>query len=164
MYLSAALAGSTLMPSVRLDGSRGAGSPNVLDLVLRARVLDAPLAPVASYVNEPRSPTRDISSSRSDTSPKIRSGCMTRRRHTALFGCVVRASVRTYIMPDWIARDVDLQHFPLPTSSLASVSLSPTGNYLAVWEGPLEVLSLQTSYVRGSSGSPTRRYSTNSTS
>ncbi|KAI9059400.1 YVTN repeat-like/Quino protein amine dehydrogenase [Trametes sanguinea] len=31
-----------------------------------------------------------------------------------------------------------VRHFPLPTSSLASVSLSPTGNYLAVWEGPLE--------------------------
>ena len=32
-----------------------------------------------------------------------------------------------------------VQHFPLPTGSLASLSLSPTGNYLAVWEGPLEV-------------------------
>ncbi|KAL1942337.1 hypothetical protein VTO73DRAFT_6401 [Trametes versicolor] len=31
-----------------------------------------------------------------------------------------------------------VRHFPLPTNSLASVSLSPTGNYLAVWEGPLE--------------------------
>ncbi|KAI0819785.1 YVTN repeat-like/Quino protein amine dehydrogenase [Trametes gibbosa] len=31
-----------------------------------------------------------------------------------------------------------VRHFPLPTSSLASVSLSPTGNCLAVWEGPLE--------------------------
>ncbi|RPD56789.1 WD repeat-containing protein 8 [Lentinus tigrinus ALCF2SS1-7] len=31
-----------------------------------------------------------------------------------------------------------VRHFPLPTSSLASVSLSPTGNNLAVWEGPLE--------------------------
>ena len=33
----------------------------------------------------------------------------------------------------------DAQHFPLPTNSLASISLSPTGNHLAVWEGPLEV-------------------------
>ncbi|KAI0667380.1 WD repeat-containing protein 8 [Trametes maxima] len=31
-----------------------------------------------------------------------------------------------------------VRHFPLPTNSLASLSLSPTGNYLAVWEGPLE--------------------------
>ncbi|KAI0653693.1 YVTN repeat-like/Quino protein amine dehydrogenase [Cubamyces menziesii] len=31
-----------------------------------------------------------------------------------------------------------VRHFPLPTGSLASLSLSPTGNYLAVWEGPLE--------------------------
>ncbi|KAI0739593.1 YVTN repeat-like/Quino protein amine dehydrogenase [Daedaleopsis nitida] len=31
-----------------------------------------------------------------------------------------------------------VRHFPLPTGSLSSVSLSPTGNYLAVWEGPLE--------------------------
>ncbi|TFK30772.1 YVTN repeat-like/Quino protein amine dehydrogenase, partial [Coprinopsis marcescibilis] len=30
------------------------------------------------------------------------------------------------------------RHFPLPTSSLASLSLSPTGNHVAVWEGPLE--------------------------
>ena len=30
------------------------------------------------------------------------------------------------------------QHFPLPTSSLSSLALSPTGNHLAVWEGPLE--------------------------
>lgn len=34
------------------------------------------------------------------------------------------------------------QHFPLPTSSLASISLSPTGNHIAVWEGPLEVSSI----------------------
>ncbi|KAK7034731.1 hypothetical protein VNI00_012138 [Paramarasmius palmivorus] len=32
-----------------------------------------------------------------------------------------------------------VRHFPLPTSSLASFSLSPTGNHLAVWEGILEV-------------------------
>lgn len=31
------------------------------------------------------------------------------------------------------------QHFPVPTSCLASISLAPTGNYLAVWEGSLEV-------------------------
>ncbi|RDX44321.1 WD repeat-containing protein 8 [Lentinus brumalis] len=31
-----------------------------------------------------------------------------------------------------------VRHFPLPTGSMASVSLSPTGNHLAVWEGPLE--------------------------
>ncbi|EKM54295.1 uncharacterized protein PHACADRAFT_123237 [Phanerochaete carnosa HHB-10118-sp] len=31
-----------------------------------------------------------------------------------------------------------VRHFPLPSSSLASVSLSPAGNVLAVWEGPLE--------------------------
>ncbi|KAI0776895.1 WD repeat-containing protein 8 [Trametes elegans] len=31
-----------------------------------------------------------------------------------------------------------VRHFPLPTNSLASMSLSPTGNYLALWEGPLE--------------------------
>ncbi|KIK70863.1 hypothetical protein GYMLUDRAFT_974661 [Collybiopsis luxurians FD-317 M1] len=31
-----------------------------------------------------------------------------------------------------------VRHFPLPTSSLASFSLSPSGNHIAVWEGPLE--------------------------
>lgn len=31
-----------------------------------------------------------------------------------------------------------VRHFPLPTSNLGSLSLSPTGNYLAVSEGPLE--------------------------
>ncbi|KAI0694863.1 WD repeat-containing protein 8 [Cytidiella melzeri] len=31
-----------------------------------------------------------------------------------------------------------VRHFPLPTTSLASLSLSPTGDVLAVWEGPLE--------------------------
>ncbi|KAJ6509416.1 WD repeat-containing protein 8 [Mycena vitilis] len=31
-----------------------------------------------------------------------------------------------------------VRHFPLPTSSLAALALSPTGNYLAVWEGPIE--------------------------
>ncbi|KAF8078745.1 hypothetical protein FPV67DRAFT_1466293 [Lyophyllum atratum] len=31
-----------------------------------------------------------------------------------------------------------VRHFPLPTASLSSLSLSPTGNYLAAWEGPLE--------------------------
>ncbi|GLB36033.1 putative WD40 repeats [Lyophyllum shimeji] len=31
-----------------------------------------------------------------------------------------------------------VRHFPLPTTSLSSLSLSPTGNYLAAWEGPLE--------------------------
>ncbi|THU93629.1 YVTN repeat-like/Quino protein amine dehydrogenase [Dendrothele bispora CBS 962.96] len=31
-----------------------------------------------------------------------------------------------------------VRHFPLPTSSLSNFSLSPNGNYLAVWEGPLE--------------------------
>ncbi|KAJ6574989.1 YVTN repeat-like/Quino protein amine dehydrogenase [Mycena capillaripes] len=31
-----------------------------------------------------------------------------------------------------------VRHFPLPTSSLASLALSPTGNHLAVWEGPIE--------------------------
>ena len=31
------------------------------------------------------------------------------------------------------------QHFPVPTSCLASISLASTGNYLAVWEGSLEV-------------------------
>ncbi|KAK0198238.1 WD repeat-containing protein 8 [Armillaria mellea] len=30
------------------------------------------------------------------------------------------------------------RHFPLPTSSLASFALSPNGNHLAAWEGPLE--------------------------
>ncbi|KAI0067787.1 YVTN repeat-like/Quino protein amine dehydrogenase [Artomyces pyxidatus] len=44
------------------------------------------------------------------------------------------------------------RHYPLPTSSMASLSLSPTGNYLAVWEGPLEyklyILSL-TGEVQG---------------
>ncbi|KAF8213169.1 WD repeat-containing protein 8 [Mycena galopus ATCC 62051] len=30
------------------------------------------------------------------------------------------------------------RHFPLPTSSLASLALSPTGNHLAIWEGPIE--------------------------
>ncbi|KAJ7706304.1 WD repeat-containing protein 8 [Mycena rosella] len=31
-----------------------------------------------------------------------------------------------------------VRHFPLPTASLASLALSPTGNHLAVWEGPIE--------------------------
>ncbi|TFK77216.1 WD repeat-containing protein 8 [Pluteus cervinus] len=31
-----------------------------------------------------------------------------------------------------------VRHFPLPTSSMASLALSPTGNHIAVWEGPLE--------------------------
>ncbi|KAK2465350.1 hypothetical protein APHAL10511_002704 [Amanita phalloides] len=31
-----------------------------------------------------------------------------------------------------------VRHFPLPTSSLASLALSPTGNHVAVWEGLLE--------------------------
>jgi len=35
-----------------------------------------------------------------------------------------------------------IQHFPLPTSSLSSFSVSPTGNHIAVWEGPLEVSPL----------------------
>ncbi|KAF9022969.1 YVTN repeat-like/Quino protein amine dehydrogenase [Hymenopellis radicata] len=30
------------------------------------------------------------------------------------------------------------RHFPLPTSSLASLTLSPNGHHLAVWEGALE--------------------------
>ncbi|ETW87360.1 hypothetical protein HETIRDRAFT_307340 [Heterobasidion irregulare TC 32-1] len=30
------------------------------------------------------------------------------------------------------------RHYPLPTSSMSSMSLSPTGNHLAIWEGPLE--------------------------
>ncbi|KAF8167781.1 WD repeat-containing protein 8 [Crassisporium funariophilum] len=31
-----------------------------------------------------------------------------------------------------------VRHFPLPTSSFSSLALSPTGNHIAVWEGPLE--------------------------
>lgn len=31
-----------------------------------------------------------------------------------------------------------VRHFPLPTTSLSSLSLSPDGNHVAVWEGPLE--------------------------
>jgi len=31
-----------------------------------------------------------------------------------------------------------MQHFPLPTSSLSSFALSPNGDHIAVWEGPLE--------------------------
>ncbi|KAF7320307.1 ATP-dependent metallopeptidase [Mycena kentingensis (nom. inval.)] len=31
-----------------------------------------------------------------------------------------------------------VRHFPSPTASLASLALSPTGNYIAVWEGPIE--------------------------
>ncbi|KAI0307923.1 Quino protein amine dehydrogenase [Multifurca ochricompacta] len=38
------------------------------------------------------------------------------------------------------------RHFPLPTTSMSSLALSPSGNHLAIWEGPLEhrlfVLSL----------------------
>ncbi|KAI9445082.1 YVTN repeat-like/Quino protein amine dehydrogenase [Lactarius indigo] len=38
------------------------------------------------------------------------------------------------------------RHFPLPTSSMSSLAISPSGNHIAVWEGPLEyrlfVLSL----------------------
>ncbi|KAG5340606.1 hypothetical protein C0989_001048 [Termitomyces sp. Mn162] len=40
--------------------------------------------------------------------------------------------------------DEAAQHFPLPTVSLSSLSLSPTGDHLAVWEGPLEVRRLST--------------------
>ncbi|KAI0348400.1 YVTN repeat-like/Quino protein amine dehydrogenase [Trametopsis cervina] len=44
-----------------------------------------------------------------------------------------------------------VRHFPLPTATLASLSLSPTGNHLAVWEGVLEyklfVLSLSGSVL-----------------
>lgn len=36
------------------------------------------------------------------------------------------------------------QHFPLPTTSFASLALSPTGNHVAVWDGPLEVGYLTT--------------------
>ncbi|TFK56980.1 WD repeat-containing protein 8 [Heliocybe sulcata] len=31
-----------------------------------------------------------------------------------------------------------VRHFPLPTCALSSLSISPTGNHIAVWEGPLE--------------------------
>lgn len=31
-----------------------------------------------------------------------------------------------------------VRHFPLPTSFVSSLALSPTGNHIAVWEGPLE--------------------------
>ncbi|KAF9244583.1 WD repeat-containing protein 8 [Melanogaster broomeanus] len=31
-----------------------------------------------------------------------------------------------------------VRHFPLPTANLSSLALSPTGNYLAAWEGILE--------------------------
>ncbi|KIK96018.1 hypothetical protein PAXRUDRAFT_32676 [Paxillus rubicundulus Ve08.2h10] len=31
-----------------------------------------------------------------------------------------------------------VRHFPLPTANLSSLALSPTGNYLAIWEGILE--------------------------
>ncbi|KZV75494.1 YVTN repeat-like/Quino protein amine dehydrogenase [Peniophora sp. CONT] len=31
-----------------------------------------------------------------------------------------------------------VRHYPLPTSSMSSMSISPTGAHLAVWEGPLE--------------------------
>ncbi|KAF9455040.1 YVTN repeat-like/Quino protein amine dehydrogenase [Macrolepiota fuliginosa MF-IS2] len=31
-----------------------------------------------------------------------------------------------------------MRHFPLPTSSLSSFAVSPTGNHIAVWEGPLD--------------------------
>ncbi|KAG6832303.1 hypothetical protein H0H92_003536 [Tricholoma furcatifolium] len=44
-----------------------------------------------------------------------------------------------------------IRHFPLPTTSLSSLSLSPAGSHLAVWEGPLEyklyVLNLAGSIV-----------------
>ena len=53
------------------------------------------------------------------------------------------------------------QHFPVPTSCLASISLAPTGNYLAVWEGSLEVGIMKLSTLaRGS----TRPDSINSSS
>ncbi|KAF8898871.1 WD repeat-containing protein 8 [Infundibulicybe gibba] len=31
-----------------------------------------------------------------------------------------------------------VRHFPLPTGSLSSLAISPTGNYIAIWEGPVE--------------------------
>ncbi|KAF7985298.1 hypothetical protein HWV62_6463 [Athelia sp. TMB] len=30
------------------------------------------------------------------------------------------------------------RHFPLPTASVSNLAISPTGNHVAVWEGPLE--------------------------
>ncbi|KAG0696051.1 WD repeat-containing protein 8 [Suillus ampliporus] len=45
-----------------------------------------------------------------------------------------------------------VRHFPIPTSNLSSLALSPTGNHIAVWEGILEyklhILSL-TGNVQG---------------
>ena len=32
-----------------------------------------------------------------------------------------------------------VKHFPLPTSSMSSLVISPSGNHIVVWEGPLEV-------------------------
>ncbi|KAI0034262.1 quinon protein alcohol dehydrogenase-like superfamily [Vararia minispora EC-137] len=31
-----------------------------------------------------------------------------------------------------------VRHYPLPTTSMASIAISPSGNHVAVWEGPLE--------------------------
>ena len=50
---------------------------------------------------------------------------------------VVKVSARLFLPRDTGTKPS--QHFPVPTSCLASISLAPTGNYLAVWEGSLEV-------------------------
>lgn len=39
----------------------------------------------------------------------------------------------------WLFTTTFYKHFLLPTTTFASFSLSPTGNNVAVWEGPLEV-------------------------
>lgn len=46
------------------------------------------------------------------------------RRLTHLLLCLAQASS---------------QHFNVPTSSVSSLSISPTGSHIAVWDSPLEV-------------------------
>lgn len=55
-----------------------------------------------------------------------------RNNYTLLRVCVRSRHSRASIA------DVGQQHFPLPTTSLASFALSPRSEYIAVWENPLE--------------------------
>ncbi|KAG8896531.1 hypothetical protein FRB99_008852 [Tulasnella sp. 403] len=49
----------------------------------------------------------------------------------------IEAGTEGLVRAEW-APDARSIHFPLPTTSLHSIAISPNGNHLAVWEGPLE--------------------------
>jgi WD repeat-containing protein WRAP73 len=58
---------------------------------------------------------------------------------------LARVSFRFFWSLVHMSVDSNIQHVLLPSSSLSSISLSPTGNHLAVWEGPLEVAAFSSS-------------------